>query len=408
MSLDSDLVDDDYDVFQSALRRAVRSGASGERKLLDALAVVRDDEQAAGLVAAVGEADGPDGVAALREIFTRPDDPLGMRTNAVLALAKRQGVAASDVLVTWIGDADEDVRRMAMIALASAGDDRGTGEVLRRLQRVLDGRPSPAPYEMNDRTLVIHSDVLPAVCYLARHAAVSWEKQQPSSLPGGCRPVGALVHTSSVRLIGSVWHIGLPLVVVASCALVLISAARARKRPAPISRPVAAVVVLVWLRLAGEAAFGDQRPLFERQWKGAAAFFLALAGVVHLWSRYRDAPGRASAPQGHPAVAVTATQSKLDSRGAVLVTMPAPGEEVAEGTVTRWLKQVGDRVEAGEPLVEVSFDKVDVEIPAHACGELQEIRVSAGRVALVGATIAVIEPCAGVHPAMSGSCSPGD
>ncbi|WP_305782576.1 HEAT repeat domain-containing protein [Symbioplanes lichenis] len=179
MSLESDLLDDDYDVFESALRRAVRSGPSGERKLLDALAVVRDDEVAAGLVAALGEADGPEGVAALREIFTRPEDPLGLRTNAVLALAKRQGPAASDVLFACLGDADEDVRSMAMIAFASTGDDRGRAEVLERLRGVLDGRPSPAPYEMDDRTLVIHSDVLPAVCYLARHAAVSWERQEP-------------------------------------------------------------------------------------------------------------------------------------------------------------------------------------------------------------------------------------
>jgi 2-oxoglutarate dehydrogenase E2 component (dihydrolipoamide succinyltransferase) len=74
--------------------------------------------------------------------------------------------------------------------------------------------------------------------------------------------------------------------------------------------------------------------------------------------------------------------------------MPALGEEITEGTVTRWLKQVGERVEAGEPLVEVSTDKVDTEIPADASGELQEIRVPAGKTAPVGTTIAVIEPLA--------------
>ncbi len=188
---------------------------------------------------------------------------------------------------------------------------------------------------------------------------------------------------------------GLPLVVVASCALVLISAVRSREKPAPISRPGAAFIVLVWLRLAGEAALGDQRPIFERQWKGAAAFLLALAGIIHLWSRYhqrdRDTPEPAPAPRGKPALSATATQSEPDSRLTVLVTMPALGEDI-EGTVTRWLKQVGDRVEAGEPLVEVSTDKVDTEIPADASGELREIRVPAGRIALVGATVAVIEP----------------
>ena len=49
------------------------------------------------------------------------------------------------------------------------------------------------------------------------------------------------------------------------------------------------------------------------------------------------------------------------------VTMPALGESVTEGTVTRWLKQEGDQVEVDEPLLEVSTDKVDTEIPSPAC-----------------------------------------
>lgn len=57
------------------------------------------------------------------------------------------------------------------------------------------------------------------------------------------------------------------------------------------------------------------------------------------------------------------------------VTMPALGESVTEGTVTTWLKQVGDEVEADEPLLEVSTDKVDSEVPSPASGYLVEIRV---------------------------------
>jgi biotin carboxyl carrier protein len=170
---------------------------------------------------------------------------------------------------------------------------------------------------------------------------------------------------------------------------VLASAVRSREEAAPISRPVAAFIVLVWLKLAGEAAFGDQRPVFDRQWRGAAAFLLALAGAVHLWRRYR---------RPAPAPAAAATPSKPHSGLAVLVTMPKLGEDVIEGTVTRWLKQAGDRVEAGEPLVEVSTDKVDTEMPADVSGELREIRVPAGRTAPVGTTIAVIEPLAGHRP----------
>ena len=63
----------------------------------------------------------------------------------------------------------------------------------------------------------------------------------------------------------------------------------------------------------------------------------------------------------------------------VSVTMPRLGESVTEGTVTRWLKQVGDRVEVDEPLLEVSTDKVDTEIPSPAAGVLARIVVGRGR-----------------------------
>ena len=58
------------------------------------------------------------------------------------------------------------------------------------------------------------------------------------------------------------------------------------------------------------------------------------------------------------------------------VTMPALGESVTEGTVTRWLKNVGDTVTIDEPLLEVSTDKVDTEIPSPVAGTLQEILVA--------------------------------
>ncbi|MBS5254418.1 MAG: hypothetical protein KHY38_04985, partial [Cutibacterium granulosum] len=57
------------------------------------------------------------------------------------------------------------------------------------------------------------------------------------------------------------------------------------------------------------------------------------------------------------------------------VTLPALGESVTEGTISRWLKTVGDTIEADEPLVEVSTDKVDTEVPSPATGTLLEIRV---------------------------------
>lgn len=70
--------------------------------------------------------------------------------------------------------------------------------------------------------------------------------------------------------------------------------------------------------------------------------------------------------------------------------LPALGESVTEGTVTRWLKEVGDSVEADEPLLEVSTDKVDTEIPAPTSGVLLEITVAEDETAEVGAKLAVI------------------
>ncbi|MFG1777186.1 2-oxoglutarate dehydrogenase, E2 component, dihydrolipoamide succinyltransferase [Micromonospora sp. NPDC049048] len=72
------------------------------------------------------------------------------------------------------------------------------------------------------------------------------------------------------------------------------------------------------------------------------------------------------------------------------VKMPALGESVTEGTVTRWLKQVGETVEVDEPLLEVSTDKVDTEIPSPVAGTVLEIKVAEDETAAVGADLAVI------------------
>jgi pyruvate dehydrogenase E2 component (dihydrolipoamide acetyltransferase) len=82
-----------------------------------------------------------------------------------------------------------------------------------------------------------------------------------------------------------------------------------------------------------------------------------------------------------------------DGRGggdATPVTQPALGESVTEGTVTRWLKQVGDTVEVDEPLLEVSTDKVDTEIPSPVAGTLLEIKAEEDETVEVGAELAVI------------------
>ncbi|MFV2019435.1 biotin/lipoyl-containing protein, partial [Micromonospora sp. LOL_023] len=86
------------------------------------------------------------------------------------------------------------------------------------------------------------------------------------------------------------------------------------------------------------------------------------------------------------------------SGDATAVKMPALGESVTEGTVTRWLKQVGDSVEVDEPLLEVSTDKVDTEIPSPVAGTLLEIKVAEDGTADVGAELALIGSANGGAP----------
>src|SRR4051812_30063339 len=74
------------------------------------------------------------------------------------------------------------------------------------------------------------------------------------------------------------------------------------------------------------------------------------------------------------------------------ITMPQLGETVTEGTITKWMKQVGDEVKEDEVLFEVSTDKVDSEVPSPASGYLSEIRVPEGETVDVGAKLAVISP----------------
>ncbi|MFE0373910.1 biotin/lipoyl-containing protein, partial [Streptomyces tendae] len=109
------------------------------------------------------------------------------------------------------------------------------------------------------------------------------------------------------------------------------------------------------------------------------------------------APAAPSTEQAAPAPAPTADAAGGSAEGTDVV-LPALGESVTEGTVTRWLKSVGDSVEEDEPLLEVSTDKVDTEIPAPASGTLLEIVVGEDETAEVGAKLAVIG-AAGAAPA---------
>ena len=81
------------------------------------------------------------------------------------------------------------------------------------------------------------------------------------------------------------------------------------------------------------------------------------------------------------------------------VVMPQMGESIVEGTITKWLKKLGDKVQRDEPLFEISTDKVDAEIPAPASGVLQEIKVSEGNTVQVNTVVCVIGEANGASPA---------
>src|SRR5437763_7361433 len=72
------------------------------------------------------------------------------------------------------------------------------------------------------------------------------------------------------------------------------------------------------------------------------------------------------------------------------IVMPQMGESIVEGTITKWLKKPGDKIQRDEPLFEISTDKVDAEIPAPASGVLQEIKVTEGSTVQVNTVVGTI------------------
>src|SRR5690349_9952560 len=87
--------------------------------------------------------------------------------------------------------------------------------------------------------------------------------------------------------------------------------------------------------------------------------------------------------------------------------MPQMGESIAEGTLSKWLKKVGDPVKRDEPIFEISTDKVDAEIPAPTAGVLAEILVTEGQTVPVQTLVARIETEKGAVIAPSGGASAG-
>src|SRR5919201_3342028 len=92
------------------------------------------------------------------------------------------------------------------------------------------------------------------------------------------------------------------------------------------------------------------------------------------------------------------------------VVMPQMGESIAEGTIVRWIKKVGDQVDRDEPLFEISTDKVDAEIPSPAAGVVSEIRVKEGETVPINSVVAVIggasQAAGAAHPAAAAPAAP--
>jgi pyruvate dehydrogenase E2 component (dihydrolipoamide acetyltransferase) len=116
-------------------------------------------------------------------------------------------------------------------------------------------------------------------------------------------------------------------------------------------------------------------------------------------------PPAPAAKEPDPVPAPAATSDASNAAGTSVV-LPALGESVTEGTVTRWLKQVGDTVAVDEPLVEVSTDKVDTEIPSPVAGVLAAITVGDDQVVEVGGELGVIGVAAGAPTPAPAAAAP--
>jgi pyruvate dehydrogenase E2 component (dihydrolipoamide acetyltransferase) len=103
-----------------------------------------------------------------------------------------------------------------------------------------------------------------------------------------------------------------------------------------------------------------------------------------------------AAAQGNPAESDSAAAgTKIEASGGTDVLMPQMGESITEGTITKWLKKVGDTVQRDEPIFEISTDKVDAEIPSPVAGILSEIKVTEGSTVQINTVVAVIGRAAG-------------
>jgi hypothetical protein len=158
----------DANEFEAGVAEAVRGGAAGDEALARALLAVGRARRVT-IVAALGEAEGPFGVPVLRSLVQEKREDVDVRCAGLVALSKRIGVEASDVLVNCLADENESVQRYALKCLACVGDDRGWAQVYELLQVALSGAPPRFPNSLSFKTLSLQSENLAAIGYLARH-----------------------------------------------------------------------------------------------------------------------------------------------------------------------------------------------------------------------------------------------
>jgi pyruvate dehydrogenase E2 component (dihydrolipoamide acetyltransferase) len=181
-----------------------------------------------------------------------------------------------------------------------------------------------------------------------------------------------------------------------------------------------------WLKKPGDAVQRDE-PLFEistdkvdaeipspaagvlseiKIAEGTTVQINTVVGVINESGSTAAAPPTpdATAPKAEPLAETPAAPTPVAPAAAgpgTDVIMPQMGESIFEGTITKWLKQVGDTVQRDEPLFEISTDKVDAEIPSPSAGVLSEIKVPAGTTVQINTVVGVIGGTAGASVAPS-------
>jgi 2-oxoglutarate dehydrogenase E2 component (dihydrolipoamide succinyltransferase) len=168
------------------------------------------------------------------------------------------------------------------------------------------------------------------------------------------------------------------------------------------------VAVGAELAVIGEANEAPLRASVEPEPSAAADDVApaAPADPVPAAASATSVPEASAAPDPAPTASAPAAPATGKAGARTSVVLPALGESVTEGTVTRWLKQVGDTVSVDEPLVEVSTDKVDTEIPSPVAGVLLEISVGEDQVAEVGAELGAIGAASGAVPSTAPAAPP--